>query len=67
MQRVAPFYAKTSLAALVLIALSALPAHAQKLPPETYRQALAWAETGKLNEARFAIDAPNDPCVVSFE
>lgn len=44
-----------------MAALSAVSANAQKLPPETYRQALAWAETGKLNEARFAIDAPNDP------
>lgn len=61
MSRVAPIPFRLSSAALILTALWAFPAAAQKLPAETYRQALAWSETGKLNEARFAIDAPNDP------
>lgn len=50
-----------SSAALLSVAVWVSPAVAQKLPADTYRNALAWAETGRLNEARLAVDAVNDP------
>ncbi len=61
MMRVARFSIRYALPAFIFAVVSPAPASAQRLSPETYRQALAWAETGKLNEARFAIDAVNDP------